>query len=214
MAIIRTVLMEDGSVRGYHEVERITHIVGEKSIIDVLSWTNEAREGGALRSFVERAYDSNMNEADAYAEVSADPMFAEYKDEATEAIEALLPTLTDEQAETVTKFFPAWEVDTAYAVGDRRKYNDKLYRCVQAHTSQEGWEPPSVPALWTRTGADPEEIEVWVQPTGAQDAYNRGDKVHYPTITDPVYMSLIDANVYSPEAYPQGWEVVTTDGDD
>ena len=52
------------------------------------------------------------------------------------------------------------------------------------------------------------EIPVWVQPTGAHDAYNKGDKVHYPSATDPVYESLIDANVYSPEAYPQGWQLV------
>ena len=35
-----------------------------------------------------------------------------------------------------------------------------------------------------------------------------GDKVHYPTIDDPVYESTMDYNVYSPESYPQGWQLV------
>lgn len=203
MAIIRTVLMEDGSVRGYHEVERITHIVGEKSIIDVLSWTSDSKEGGALRSFVERAYDSDMNEDDAYAEVSADPMFAEYVDPATEAIESLLPTLTDEQAETVAKFYPEWAVGVAYVVGDRRRYEGRLYRCVQAHTSHEGWEPPNAPALWTRTGADPEVIEEWIQPTGEHDAYHMGDKVTHDGKT---WISTADPNTWEPGVY--GWEII------
>ena len=81
-----------------------------------------------------------------------------------------------------------------------------MYRVVQAHTSQPTWNPPTVPALFSVV-AYPGEIPVFVQPTGAQDAYNIGDLVHYPTITDPVYKSLIDANVWTPIAYPQGWEI-------
>ena len=38
-----------------------------------------------------------------------------------------------------------------------------------------------------------------------------GDKVHYKTIDDPVYVSLIDNNVWSPEAYPAGWQQLPTE---
>ena len=41
-----------------------------------------------------------------------------------------------------------WEADTKYAVGDRRRHGGKVYKCLQAHTSQADWEPPAVPALW------------------------------------------------------------------
>ncbi len=41
-----------------------------------------------------------------------------------------------------------WAPNTAYAVGDTVTYNGVTYRCLQAHTSQVGWEPPNVPALW------------------------------------------------------------------
>ena len=45
----------------------------------------------------------------------------------------------------------------------------------------------------------------WVQPTGAHDAYNKGDKV---TFTDgKVYVSVIDGNVWSPLVYPAGWQI-------
>ncbi|MEV0823004.1 glycosyl hydrolase family 18 protein [Nonomuraea rubra] len=41
-----------------------------------------------------------------------------------------------------------WAAWTAYAAGARVTYNGVEYECVQAHTSQPGWEPPNVPALW------------------------------------------------------------------
>lgn len=114
-------------------------------------------------------------------------------------------SLPDEDALEAVELFPAWAVGAAYAVGQRIRYGDRLYRAVQAHTSQEGWEPPTVPALFTEV-AKPGEIPVWRQPTGAQDAYNTGDLVHYPDADGPVYRSTIDNNVWSPEAYPKGWE--------
>lgn len=114
-------------------------------------------------------------------------------------------SLTDDDALEAVELFPLWAADTEYAVDVRVRYEDKLYRCVQAHTSQIGWEPPAVPALWTEV-AKPGEIPVWRQPTGAQDAYMTGDKVHYPTADDPIYVSTVDNNVWQPGVF--GWEVV------
>lgn len=122
-------------------------------------------------------------------------------------IEQAAVSLPDEDALEAVELFKVWAADTAYAADERIRYGEKLYRCVQAHTSQADWTPDATPALWTEV-ALPGEIPVWKQPTGAQDAYNKGDKVHYPTADDPVYESLIDANVYSPEAYPAGWKVI------
>lgn len=109
--------------------------------------------------------------------------------------------LTDEQAEEVTVLYPVWESGVAYAVGDRRQYNGLLYRCVQAHTSQADWTPDVVPALWVRTST--EEWPEWIQPTGAHDAYNTGDKVSH---NGKHWVSDIDANVYEPGVY--GWTEV------
>jgi chitinase len=49
---------------------------------------------------------------------------------------------------TETGNYPAWTANHAYAVGDRVSYAGHDYQCIQAHTSQVGWEPPAVPALW------------------------------------------------------------------
>ena len=116
-------------------------------------------------------------------------------------------SLPDEEAVEVVELFEVWKPDTYYEVNIRLRYGDKLYRVVQSHTSQSDWAPDITPALYTEV-AKPGEIPVWKQPTGVQDAYNTGDKVHYPTIDDPVYMSIIDTNIWSPEAYPQGWQLV------
>jgi len=43
---------------------------------------------------------------------------------------------------------PVWQPNTAYAVGALVTFNGQEFRCIQAHTSQVGWEPPNVPALW------------------------------------------------------------------
>ena len=106
--------------------------------------------------------------------------------------------LDDEQAESVTILFPAWETDLAYIVGDRRQYDGLLYRCVQAHTSQQGWEPPAVPALWVRTSTD--EWPEWIQPAGAHDAYNKGDKVSH---NEKHWISDVDGNIWEPGVF--GW---------
>ncbi len=43
-----------------------------------------------------------------------------------------------------------WAAGTTYAVGNTVSYGGLNYRCALAHTAIAGWEPPNVPALWTR----------------------------------------------------------------
>ena len=118
--------------------------------------------------------------------------------------------LPDEQAIDTPELFQNWETDMYYELGVRVRYPDlesetswKLYKCVQAHTSQSGWTPDVTPALWVEV-AKPGEIPVWKQPTGTQDAYMIGDKVHYPTKDSSIYVSVVDNNVWAPDVY--GWE--------
>ena len=119
-----------------------------------------------------------------------------------EAMDAAGARLDDAAALDAMAIYPAWEADTAYAIGQRVRYGDKLYKCVQAHTSQDDWMPSTTPALWVRVSI--EEWPEWVQPTGAHDAYAKGDKVTYK---GKRYISLIDGNTYSPDDYPAGWEM-------
>ena len=115
-------------------------------------------------------------------------------------IEQLAVTLDDETALTGLELFPAWVVGKAYAVNDRAQYNGTLYKCVQAHTSQSDWTPDATPALWKTVSID--EYPEWVQPTGAHDAYNIGDKVTY---NGKRYVCTSNANVYAPDVY--GWQL-------
>lgn len=122
-------------------------------------------------------------------------------------IELAAASLPDDDALQAVELFPAYEVGRQYAAGDRIRSGDKLYKVIQAHTSQADWLPDATPALYVEV-APPGTIPVWRQPTGAQDAYNTGDRVHYPDAAGPVYESTIDGNVWSPEAYPAGWRAV------
>ena len=116
-------------------------------------------------------------------------------------IEKAVISLTDEDALQAVELFPQWVIDHAYAVNERLQYNGVLYRVVQAHTSQADWTPDITPALFVIVSLD--EWPEFVQPTGAHDAYKKGDKV---TFEGKHYISLIDGNVYSPTAYPAGWQ--------
>ena len=119
-------------------------------------------------------------------------------------IEKAAESLPDDDALEAVELFPAWATGVSYTADERVNYADKLYRCVQSHTSQADWTPDATPALWTEV-AKPGEIPVWKQPTGAQDAYMTGDKVHYPGKDDPVYISTVDNNVWEPGVY--GWDL-------
>ena len=114
-------------------------------------------------------------------------------------------SLTDSDALTGIELFDPWAADTDYVTGVRIRYDGKLYRVEQPHTSQTDWTPDITPALYTEV-AEPGVIPVWRQPTGAQDAYMIGDKVHYPAENDPVYISTLDYNVYAPDV--TGWDLI------
>lgn len=113
-------------------------------------------------------------------------------------IEQTAITLSDEEALEGVELFPMWKAETAYALNDRVQYNDVLYKCVQAHSSQSDWTPDVTPALWTEVSI--EEWPEWKQPTGAQDAYAMGDKVSH---NDKHWISDAEANVWEPGVY--GW---------
>lgn len=128
-----------------------------------------------------------------------------------EAMDIAGAALDDDKALECARLYRPFEVGKAYAVGDFLTYGEngvgdpQLYKVVQAHTSQADWLPDETPALYTAIGLDDSGYPVWSQPTGAHDAYNTGDIVNY---NGTLYKSLIDGNVYSPEVYPAGWEVV------
>lgn len=104
-----------------------------------------------------------------------------------------------------TALFDEWSGNSVeYVKNDIRQYEGLLYRCVQAHTSQESWTPPAAPSLWTRIADPTQEWPEWIQPTGAHDAYANGAKVSH---NGKHWISTADANVWEPGVY--GWEEAT-----
>lgn len=107
------------------------------------------------------------------------------------------------EAFDVAELFPMWKTDTAYQTGDRVQYESKLYKCLQAHTSQADWIPSTAVSLWVEVSDPAIEFPEWKQPTGAQDAYAKGSKVSH---NEQHWISDVDNNVWMPGVY--GWTEV------
>ena len=113
-------------------------------------------------------------------------------------------TLDTVTASEHAELFAEWAYPVAYTVGQLRRYNGTLYKCVQAHTSQADWTPDTAASLWS-VAADPaEEWPAWSQPVGAHDAYAAGDKVSH---NGKHWTSDVDGNVWEPGVY--GWTEYT-----
>lgn len=106
-----------------------------------------------------------------------------------------------------TELFAPWACPVSYAVEQIRQHGGKLYKCQQAHTSQEGWTPDAAPSLWVAISDPAEEWPAWSQPIGAQDAYPLGAKVSHK---EKRWISTADNNVWEPGVY--GWEEAQEDG--
>lgn len=108
-----------------------------------------------------------------------------------------------EVAERMTRFYPEWETSHAYVKDYRVQYGGLLYKCLQAHTSQEAWNPVDAVSLWARMLVpDPDVIPDWEQPDST-NPYMKGDKVRHNGL---VWVSDMDYNVFEPGI--AGWSVV------
>ena len=67
-----------------------------------------------------------------------------------DSMDAAAIALTDEQAVKAPRIYPTWAAGLSVKAGDRLYYpgTDKLYKVVQAHTTQADWTPDAVPALY------------------------------------------------------------------
>ena len=126
------------------------------------------------------------------------------------------------------KALPFVAISTSpYGIGECCTENGKVYRSTiennvwapsaysqgwEEVTAEDEQEPPTEPEQPEEGGGetgdeeDPyKDVPDFVQPTGAHDAYNVGDRVKY---NGHVYESTIANNAYSPDAYPQGWKLL------
>lgn len=146
-----------------------------------------------------------------------DNIVAELKKEIKTAFETLIlaKDLSKEQKDNILNQYKPYQIGKYYEENEKFTYKDKVYEVIQAHTSQTTWLPESTPALYkeylnveiqNQDGSKTEVVAEFKQPTGAHDAYKKGDKVLFK---GKIYQSKIDANTFSPEQFADGWEEVT-----
>lgn len=118
------------------------------------------------------------------------------------SIDGLAEGATDEKIVDNKAAFPWWNGNgVTYITNNILRYNDSVYRVLQNHTSQADWTPDVAVSLYVEISV--EEFPQWVQPTGAQDAYKKGDKVTYD---NKHWISTADNNVWQPGVY--GWDEI------
>lgn len=178
---------------------------GFKEIINVVPSYDANTQVVTRDSYTEEATTITVNYV-----VTAKPLTKEeqLENQRNLALTFFAETLSDAQALQVPMLFDEFDGNgVAYEVGKRVLYNDILYKVIQAHTSQADWTPVAAPSLFAKVinetidGSIPE----FEQPDST-NPYMKGDRVIF---NGKVYESLIDNNVYSPEAYPAGWKEIT-----
>ena len=95
-------------------------------------------------------------------------------------IEKAAASLDDNDAANAVALFPTWTIGIAVTVGERYQYADKLYKVVQAHTTQADWTPDATPAMWAVI-----------------------DKTHAGTLDDPILAASGMEYEYA-NSYPDG----------
>ena len=180
------------------------------------------------------------------------------------ALDEVINEFTDEQALNYPILFENWQPNKPMVAGTRCRYENILYKVLQNHTSQIGWEPLIAPSLFARVlTSETDEVLPWIQPDST-NGYEKGDKVIHrnkkwvsltndnvwepgttgapwqayedienndenndipeweqPSAGNPynigdrvvfegnIYESIIDNNVWSPAAYPAGWQLIS-----
>lgn len=121
------------------------------------------------------------------------------------ALDTVIDTIDDETAATVSVLFPIWAVDVSYTVGQRVRYNNTLYKVLQAHTSQASWTPTNAPSLFARILTDEEtgEILPWEQPDSTNGYATGAIVIH----NDVYYISTADNNIWEPGTTGAPWKI-------
>lgn len=92
-----------------------------------------------------------------------------------------------------------WVAGERLELGARRTHASKTWE-VYAPVGDNLYAPDLVPAIWREVVVTPPGPQPWVAPTGAHDAYKKGDRVTFGGFT---WESTVDANVWAPNVY--GW---------
>lgn len=119
------------------------------------------------------------------------------------AIEKASESLPDEELLQVPNLAPVWKIGQGYEAGHRVTWEGVLYRCLQTHSAQIGWEPSNAPSLWAKVLIpDEETVPAWEQPDST-NPYQIGDRVSH---MGSIWRSAVSDNIWEPGVY--GWEEI------
>ena len=195
---------EDGSIIiNFNNNEKLMRAYGFKVVIDELPLYNQETEYVVITGYTEKENVIIINYEVRNIIKTKEQL---QKDDQLKCLKMFANTLTDEQALQVPLMYDEFEVNRHYVVGERVLYNDILYKVLVEHDSQETWTPDVSPSLFAKIINESTDgsIPEWVQPDST-NAYMKGDKVKY---NEHIYESLIDNNIWSPDGYPAGWQLI------
>lgn len=109
----------------------------------------------------------------------------------------LTSELSEDELLDMIEVYPEWEAGVDAKLNQLFRHNDKLWKVLQAHTTQADWTPDTAASLFTQV-VPPGTIPVWEQPSGSQDAYDTGAKVEWPDGSGTIWQSTISANTTEP----------------
>lgn len=151
---------------------------------------------------VERTAEEIQVDIDAIPPPPPDPLVVTQK-AATVMFRALAQTdvITPADALDNALMFPLWDdcIGQRAEAGSYWRHVDKLYRvnAGQGHTIQADWPPDQAASLFSLAANPADEWPDWIQPTGAHNAYEKGDKV---THDGKRWLSMVDNNTWEPGA--------------
>jgi hypothetical protein len=168
-----------------HETHYITR--HEAIDVDALTWTVSY----VVHEFTQQEITDRRNQEADVADSHLD----------ASAVKSLLRQQVSED-EIIPSLYPYYRIGIAYPIDFEFQYQNELYRVIQAHTTQSDWKPDELPALYLKI-VPPGVIPTWVQPQGAHDAYQIGDRV---THNGFLWESTHANNVWEPGVF--GWSQI------
>ena len=193
------------SISSFYSPESDMKVILDEDTVDFTKmyayFVYTGEDGQPHLRFDEDKYDDILKEQERQEQIAKGEQL---KQELQERV--ILDYASDEDAYTMRYLYPEWLSNgLTYKTNDKLMYNDKFYKVLQDHTSQSDWTPDTASSLYVEIADPSNEYPEFKQPTGAHDAYAKGDKI---TFEGKKYVSLIDANTWSPIAYSQGWQLV------
>ena len=164
------------------------------------------------------ALDANVATAQETAESAMEAAQAAGTDPQVATIAKLTAPSIDFEAVSATDcvaipdYVPEWEAGLKLGKNAPVMRNGQLYRASQAIESAQEQYPPETAgeSLYYPVYVDDDGIIIYRECHGEYDMVRKGEKRHYPGAGDPVYLALEDT-AYSPETYPQHWQLVEED---